>query len=349
MQGSNHYCWRGPPGSGKRHAIHAQLQKSSEARGVALKITTKLWSLEKPREDDSAPGEDEEAVNTKDFIPFETSAIHFGFDVSRMSLQDRHILKPIIERLGKGSHVLSGTGAAAARILVFYHIHLLSTESCVILQSLLEQEGADISIWCTSEHPLPIRIAHHFKEIGVGGPDLAVLKIKEQITAAGGKADELFDPQTLFDQAMRRFARAGPPTIHEVAGIRAFLYECLVRNIRWIECVHHILISVLRLPLPDEHRLRALRILAKQEGTAAGQTIPSYRIPIAWENLFLQIRQALSGALPEEDADNASPPKGTGGDSPSGVPAAKVTVDQRVSVKGRRAVGKKGGAATKPL
>lgn len=349
MQGSNHCCWRGPPGSGKRHAIHSQLQKSAEARGVPLKITTKLWSLEKPREDDSAPGDDEEAVNAKDFIPFETSAIHFGFDVSRMSLQDRHILKPILERLGKGSHVLSGTGAASARILVFYHVHLLSTESCVILQSLLEQEGGDISIWCTSEHPLPIRIAHHFKEIGVGGPDQAVIKIKERITTAGGKADELFDPQTLFDRAMRRFARAGPPTIHEVVGIRAFLYECLVRNIRWIECVHHILISLLRLPLPDEHRLRALRILAKQEGTAAGQTIPSYRIPIAWENLFLQIRHALSGALPEEDADNADAPKGTGGNSPSGVTGAKVAVDQRAPVKARRAVGKKGGVGAKPI
>ena len=158
-----HLSWRGPPGSGKRHTIHQELYTRAAARGVVLKIVTKLWSLEKPKEDDGGEEDEVTTIASKDQIPFETSMIHFGFDVSRMSLQDRHILKPILERLGKGSHVLSGRDQAEKRILVFYHAHLLSTESCVILQSLLEQDGSDISIWCTSEHPLPIRIAHHFR------------------------------------------------------------------------------------------------------------------------------------------------------------------------------------------
>jgi hypothetical protein len=223
-----------------------------------------------------------------------------------MSLQDRHILKPILERLGKGSHVLAGKERAEARILVFYHAHLLSTESCVILQSILEQDSQDISIWVTSEHPMPIRISHHFREIAVGGPDLALQKMRNRIREVGGTPTDLFDPQELFDRAVRRLCRPGPPVLEEVEGLRAFIYECLIRNVRWIECVHHFMVSLLRLNIPDKYRLAALRILAKQEGTAAGQTIPSYRIPMAWESLFIQMREALSGALLEEDGLSSS-------------------------------------------
>jgi len=201
--------------------------------------------------------------------------------------------------------VLASKEKAEARILVFYHSHLLSTESCVILQSILEQEGHNISIWCTSEHPLPVRIAHHFKEVGIGGPDLALKNMKVRIQTVGGDPELLYDPQTIFNEAIRKLCRSNCPTLEEVAGLRAFIYECLIRNVRWIESIHHIMIAVLQLDISDEYRLAALRILAKQEGTASGQTIPSYRIPMAWESLFLQIREALSGALPEEDVASA--------------------------------------------
>lgn len=301
-------CWRGPPGSGKRFAVHQALQQKASQRGLVLKISNKIWSLEKPKETDEDDDDDDKVVS-KDQIPFESSILHFGFDVSRMSLQDRHILKPILERLGKGSHVLAGRERAEARILVFYHAHLLSTESCVILQSILEQDGQDISIWVTSEHPMPIRISHHFREIAVGGPDRALALMKNRISDVGGDPSELYDPQELFNGAVRRLCRAGPPSLEEVAGLRGFIYECLIRNVRWIECVHHFMVSLLRLPIPDAHRLAALRILAKQEGTASGQTIPSYRIPMAWESLFLQMREALSGAIVDEDELSSPSPR----------------------------------------
>jgi hypothetical protein len=297
-------CWRGPPGAGKRFAVHKALEEKARARGIALKISNKIWSLEKPKEADEE--EDDDKAISKDQIPFESSILHFGFDVSRMSLQDRHILKPILERLGKGSHVLAGREKAESRILVFYHAHLLSTESCVILQSILEQDGMDIAIWVTSEHPMPIRIAHHFREIMVGGPDRALQKIQGRIREVGGDPTELYDPQSLFDRAVRRLCRPGPPVLEEVEGLRAFIYECLIRNVRWIECIHHFMISLLRLEIPDCYRLAALRILARQEGTASGQTIPSYRIPMAWESLFIQMREALSGALLDEDGVSSS-------------------------------------------
>jgi hypothetical protein len=336
-------CWRGPPGSGKRHALHQALFEKANQRGITLKIQTKVWNLEKPKETDEE--DDDSGSSNKDQIPFESSIIHFGFDVSRMSLQDRHIIKPILERIGKGSHVITGKEKTEARILVFYHVHLLSTESCVILQSLLEQEGLDISIWCTSEHPLPIRIAHHFKEKGVGGKDRALLTLQDRIRTLKGDPTSIYDPQLLFDKALAMLARSQTPTLDEVAGIRAFIYECLIRNVRWIECVHHIMISLFRLPINEKGRLEALRVLAKQEGTASGQTIPSYRIPMAWENLFLQIREALSGSIADEDIPKIAslPPLSSTG-SGAGSKTSSTAVDSRSTKRGGSALAKKGSA-----
>lgn len=341
---SEHICWRGPPGSGKRYALHSALQKKATERGIPLKIQTKLWALEKQKESEA---DEEQETDSKDMIPFESSLIHFGFDVSRMSLQDRHILKPILERLGKGSHVLAGKEKAEARILVFYHIHLLSTESCLILQSLLEQEGNNISLWCTSEHPLPIRISHHFTEIGIGGKDKSLEKVQQRIQTAEGDIKTIYDPQTLFDKAVRRLCRPGPPSLEEVAGLRAFIYECLIRNVRWIECIHHLMVSILRLDIPKKNRLAALRVLAKQEGSASGQTIPSYRIPIAWESLFVQIREALSDSLPEEHV--SSPAQPVTSNSKSNTKDTIAAVDKPSTKRGGSTVVKKRSTGAKPV
>lgn len=42
--------------------------------------------------------------------------------------------------------------------------------------------------------------------------------------------------------------------------------------------------------------MKAMGILADQPSSGGGQTLSSYRIPIAWEQLGLQLAQAL--ALP---------------------------------------------------
>jgi hypothetical protein len=65
----------------------------------------------------------------------------------------------------------------------------------------------------------------------------------------------------------------------------------LMRNLRWVEAVHFLLDCVLDHPdlIPVERR-EALAALSACEATAGGYTIPSYRIPILWESLFLQLR-----------------------------------------------------------
>jgi len=65
--------------------------------------------------------------------------------------------------------------------------------------------------------------------------------------------------------------------------------------LRWTECIHFVLDTLILLPgLTWEQRHKALEVVAKCEGTGGGQTLPSYRIPILWESLFLQVRSALS-------------------------------------------------------
>ena len=64
-----------------------------------------------------------------------------------------------------------------------------------------------------------------------------------------------------------------------------------MRNLRWVEATHFLLDVVLKHPeLTDEQRMGAVKALAACEATAGGYTIPSYRIPILWENLFIQLR-----------------------------------------------------------
>ena len=84
-----------------------------------------------------------------------------------MSMQDKNILRPVLMNYGKGSNVLSGENGHGKRIVVLYHAHLLSSESVLILQSVLEQNENDISIWITSEIPVIQRIRDWFVEVGV--------------------------------------------------------------------------------------------------------------------------------------------------------------------------------------
>jgi hypothetical protein len=346
--------WRGPPGAGKRYQLLQRLEMIATQRRIPFRVQTKLWNLDKLKEDDIDNDAEETNVASKDQIPYECSTIHYGFDVSRMSLQDRHIIRPILDRLGKGSHVLAKE-KAESRILVFYHVHLLSTESCIILQSLLEQNNGDIAIWVTSEHPLPLRIAHHFTEISVGGKDRALEAIQTRIRTAGGDPNTLYDPQRLFNEAFEIWSVSARPTIKDVHMIRAFVYECLIRNIRWIECLHHSMIAILRLQIEVNKKYKAIDLLASQEGTASGQTIPSYRIPMAWESLFLQIRDAISSDLEGEvNAVAITSTTGTSGttvqntvieeskskESKSKESKSKLQVDEGAAKPGRRRVGK---------
>ena len=276
--------WRGQPHSGKRTALHAALRKLAELRGVPFTIQTKQFftgaakadgtQISTTAEDDGDDGGGSE----KDCFPYEFSYVHIGFDISRMSMQDKIYLKPILQRWSTGSQVLAGNQGRASRILVFYHAHLFSTESYFLLHSLLENNFGDVSIWMTSELPVADRLADYFIEIPIAKTRIETGPSWTQI----------------FEKLLRGWASKPFPVLSETTQIRSFLYELLMRNLRWTDCVHYLLDVVLKMPLEPSKKKAVLEILAKQEATAAGQTIPSYRIPLLWEALFLEMREALS-------------------------------------------------------
>ena len=52
-------------------------------------------------------------------------------------------------------------------------------------------------------------------------------------------------------------------------------------------------VIILMEELNDKQRLLMLNVLANAKATGGGLTLPSYRIPIVWENLFINLRNAI--------------------------------------------------------
>lgn len=292
-------CWRGQTRSGKKEQLHTALRQLAELRGLPFTIQTKQFytaglnksetgQISTTAEDD---GNDDGGYDKESF-PYEFSLLHVGFDIARMSMQDKIYLKPILQRWGTGSQVLAGNQGRGSRIIVFYHAHLFSTESYFLLHSLLENNYGDVSIWLTSELPIAERLADYFIQIPVA---------KDSSLAIQSPSWTDF-----FRKLLKGWSEKPFPKLHETNEIRSLLYELLMRNLRWTDCVHYILDIVLELPLQQEKRNAVLSVLAEQEATSAGQTIPSYRIPLLWESLFLKIREVISNCSSEKDAEHSS-------------------------------------------
>lgn len=280
-------------GTGKKTLLHAALKKVCEGRGYPFSIQYKPIAAESAVGDVLGAGASEGGAGPEDGdmgqMMIETSLVHIGLDISRMSMQDKHILRPILAKLGQGSQVLAGTQGRASRILVLYHTHLLSSESILLLQAFLEQNEDDTSLWFTSELPVSYRIRDWFIEIPVSGRDRNF-----DLYLAQSGISELANWPNVFRALIDTWRGRPAPRLQEIKEVKAFVYEMLMRNLRWVEATHFLLDVILTHPeLTDEQRLGAVKALASCEATAGGYTIPSYRIPILWENLFLQLREVF--------------------------------------------------------
>jgi hypothetical protein len=290
--------WRGNPGTGKRTQLLQHLQLVARGRQLPFSLHTKFLQIGSATagstgEVDEADETTGERTTEAGQFSYESSVVHVGFDVSRMSMQDKNILRPVFLRLGQGSQVLAGPQGHGSRILVLYHAHLLSTESILLLQAALEQNDGDLSVWMTSEIPIPVRVRDWFVEIPVKGGDRQFELYKQKVFSD----EHLADWPDVFVRLFSKWLKQGngKPTLDDVPAIKSFIYELLMRNLRWTECVHFVLDAVIMMPgLSTEQRQKALDVVAKCEGTGGGQTLPSYRIPILWESLFLQLRSAIS-------------------------------------------------------
>ena len=323
-------CWRGQTRCGKKEQLHLALRELARLRGIPFSIQTKQFytqglsksengQISTTAEDD---GNDDGGYE-KDSFPYEFSLLHIGFDIARMSMQDKIYLKPILQRWGTGSQVLAGNQGRGSRILVFYHAHLFSTESYFLLHSLLENNYGDVSIWLTSELPVAERLSDYFVEIPIGF----------QMSKGSLPQPCWFD---IFRKLLKGWSQKPFPTLQETNEIRALLYELLMRNLRWTDCLHYILDIILEIPLQEEKRKAVLAILAQQEATSAGQTIPSYRIPLLWESLFLKIREAISSDSAEKDAEHSSGPEEVCSRSEAIVPVSTTKVAPRQTKPRRR-------------
>jgi hypothetical protein len=279
-------CWRGPPGSGKRHALQTQLEAWAKNIGQIYSVKKQLWDAPIQGGEDNNDDDDKDNGQDKVLLPMESSIIHWGFDVSRMSLQDKQYVKHILSRWGRGSQVLCN--GHSQRCLVFYHAHLLSSESVLFLQAFLEENHQDSVLWLTSEHPLPARLADWCVEIPVASTkDHALARLQRVFTTP---------IQTLEDEIHQLYTvwLNNEPKLSDVKKIRGVVYALLHRNIRWTDGFHLWLFALDRLPLTPIQKKNLAKICCSQPFTGAGQTVPSYRIPVLWENYLCLIRNALA-------------------------------------------------------
>ena len=276
------------PGVGKRSELMRELRNLAIRRKVPFSIQLKNISGTTVGAEESTDGGDTTEPAESGQITYESSLIHIGFDIARMSMQDKQVLRPIFLSLGKGSQVLAGEQGHGARILVLYHAHLLSSESVLLLQSCLEQNEGDISVWMTSEIPVAYRVRDWFVEVPVVGVDRSYQAYVEQSEGA------VSDWKAIFATLLETWVNSPRPTIADVKQVKAFIYELLMRNYRWIEATHCLLdVILVHRGLSEKQRYNCLKVLASCEATASGYTIPRYRIPILWESLFVHLRNVL--------------------------------------------------------
>jgi hypothetical protein len=289
-------CWRGPPGSGKRYALQQQLQLWAKSIGQLYVLKKQLWNA--PSQGGEGDDDDDE-VAEKDQLPMEMSILHWGFDCSRMSLQDKKYVKVILERFGRGSQVLSSTSSTITqRCLVFYHSHLLSSESVLYLQAFLEENYKDCVLWLTSEYPLPPRLADWCVEIPMAAQQLDNGSWRDKSFDALVAANPNYPVRTPEDDIVEIYKAwmATPPKLSDVKKIRDIVYGLLHRNIRWTDGFHMWMFALDKLPLTPEQKKACATICVQQPFTGSGQTVPSYRIPVLWEHYLVRLRNALAPA-----------------------------------------------------
>jgi hypothetical protein len=265
--------WRCQDYKISKQSVHKRLERIAFQRGLPLTITRKQWHLDSRVSDEQAQSEE----LRKDGLPYETSLLHNAFSVARMSLQDRHYIRSIVESLGENAHVLKGD-----RILVLYEADLLSTESVLLLQRLLEMrsESGNITIWMTVRETVPYKLRDWFLDI----PIPLTLPV--------------FHPwaPVIWDW-IEKTRQLKKHELNHIEAIRQTIYSLLQRNMRWFD-IHQIFLELIMEhshELGDPLTYKLLDYLASSPNTAPGHTLTSYRIPIAWESLFVSLYDILVG------------------------------------------------------
>jgi hypothetical protein len=290
------FAWRGCPGSGKRTQLLQFLEKRATKHGVQFKVKDAVWYLTKPSNGSADPDEEDEEGGTSKTIPYEESAIHLGFDVARMSMSDKLFLQSILGRwTGQQDVTLSSSNSLPMRYLVLYHAHYLTDESTLQLQEALEQFPS-FAVLFTTELPVCPRLRDMFFEIAVPYRELNDRGCESDKLLANYVAKAHLPPTdvwaTYFDQTIEAWSSSWTPG--RVQEVRNWIYCCLQRNLRWTDVIRHWIEAVYRAPwMTPEKRRRIMRAIWRAESGSGWVLVTSYRIPILWESVHLQIARTL--------------------------------------------------------
>ena len=259
--------------------------KARKNIGIDLEIKTSVWFLNK-QTNNADPDEEDDEISGKS-IPYEESQLHLGFDVARMSMSDKVFLQSILTRWTGQQDVCLISSMIHTRYLVLYHAHFLTDESVLQLQECLEQYPT-FTILLTTELPLCGRLRDFCFEIPVNGKDNLLDKYTKSINITEKDVWLEFFKETLEDWSKKE----GSAIL--ITEIRNWIYICLQRNLRWTDVIMYWIIAIYETEwMTPKMKSDILDILWKAESSSGWVLVTSYRIPILWEHVHLQLARCF--------------------------------------------------------
>lgn len=278
------YAWRGFRGVGKRTRLLEFLHTQATRNGIVFEVVPSTWFLNK-QTSNADPDEEDDEVSGKS-IPYEESALHLGFDCARMSMSDKVFLQSILTRWTGQQDVCLMSSAIHTRYLVLYHAHYLTDESVLQLQECLEQYPT-FAILLTTELPLSSRLRDFCFEIPVAGNDHLLQLYTE---SANLIQDDVW--LEFFKKTINEWSMDWSDT--KIVDVRNWIYICLQRNLRWTDVIMYWIFAIYQTDwITPEKRAQLMRTLWNAESGSGWVLVTSYRIPILWEHVHLQLAHQM--------------------------------------------------------
>ena len=278
------YAWRGFRGVGKRTQLLDFLKKQSDKMGLPFEIKNSVWFLNK-QTTSADPDDDDDEISGKS-IPYEESLLHLGFDCARMSMSDKVFLQSILTRWTGQQDVCLMSSMIQTRYLVLYHAHFLTDESVLQLQECLEQYPT-FAILLTTEFPLCGRLRDFCFEIPVAGED--------HLLANYVKTANLIEKDVwleFFKKTLNEWSQNWSSS--KISEIRNWIYTCLQRNLRWTDVLMYWILAIYDTEwITPKMRSSLMETLWNAESGSGWVLVTSYRIPILWEHVHLQLARKL--------------------------------------------------------
>ncbi len=279
------FAWRGSRGVGKRTQLLEFLKKECNNISLPFEIKFGTWFLNKQVNGGDPDEEDDEATGKS--IPYEESNIHLGFDVARMSMSDKVFLQSILTRWTGQQDVCLVSSTIQTRYLVLYHAHFLTDESVLQLQECLEQYPT-FAILLTTELPLSGRLRDFCMEIPVRAEnDMLLSKYVNDTQLPKDDVWLLYFKKTINDWSESW-------SNEKIAEVRNWIYICLQRNLRWTDVITYWIEAIYDTEwITPSIRSRLLKVLWNAESGSGWVLVTSYRIPILWEHVHLELAREM--------------------------------------------------------